>query len=147
MMDTARVHYAITDTGGYSPNVVQDQAKAIYLIRAPKVGQAYDLMERVHKIAKGAALMTETQEEHEFIKSCANVVSNRVLEKVLYEAMKEVGVPAYTEEEYDLAASYTATVPQAGSQRRERAVFMILSFPTRRFIRYHQAEALQMWEM
>lgn len=122
MMDAARVHYAITDTGGYSPNVVQDQAKAIYLIRAPKVGQAYDLMERVHKIAKGAALMTETQEEHEFIKSCANVVSNRVLEKVLYEAMKEVGVPAYTEEEYDLAASYTATVPQAGSQTYEKII-------------------------
>lgn len=114
MMDEARVHYAITDTGGYSPNVVQDKAKAIYLIRAPKVGQAHDLMERVHKIAQGAALMTETRGGHEFIKSCANMVSNRVLEKVLYEAMKEVGVPAYTEEEYQQAAAYTATVPEAG---------------------------------
>lgn len=115
MIDEARVHYAITDTGGYSPNVVQDQAKAIYLIRAPKAGQAYELMERVHKIAQGAALMTETRGEHEFIKSCANMVSNRVLEKVLYQAMKAVGVPRYTEEEYRLAAEYTATVPEAGA--------------------------------
>lgn len=115
MMDAARVHYAITDAGGYSPNVVQDRAKAIYLIRSPKAAQAYELMERVHKIARGAALMTETTEEHEFIKSCANLVSNRVLEKVLYQAMKEVGVPRYTEEEYKLAADYTATVPGGGA--------------------------------
>lgn len=122
MIDAARVHYAITDTGGYSPNVVQDQAKAIYLIRAPKVGQAYELMERVHKIAQGAALMTETTQEHEFIKSCANVVSNRVLEKVLYKAMKEVGVPKYTEDEYKVAASYTATVPQGGGQAFDKII-------------------------
>ena len=30
MIDKARVHYAITDTGGYSPNVVQSEAKAIF---------------------------------------------------------------------------------------------------------------------
>ena len=60
MIDKARVHYAITDTGGYSPNVVQSEAKAIYLIRAPKVGQAAELYKRVDKIAEGAAIMTET---------------------------------------------------------------------------------------
>lgn len=122
MMDEARVHYAITDTGGYSPNVVQDQAKAIYLIRAPKVGQAYDLMQRVHKIAGGAAMMTETTSEHELIKSCANMISNRVLEKVLYQAMCEVGVPEYTEEEYTKAARYTATVPAGSGSVYEKKI-------------------------
>lgn len=122
MMDEARVHYAITDTGGYSPNVVQDQAKAIYLVRAPKVGQAYELMNRVHKIAGGAALMTETATEHELIKSCANVVSNRVLEKVLYQAMCEVGVPEYTEEEYAKSAAYTATVPAGSGSAYEKRI-------------------------
>ncbi len=33
---TARVHYAVTDTGGMSPNVVQSHAKVLYLIRAKK---------------------------------------------------------------------------------------------------------------
>ena len=32
----ARIHYAITNTGGYSPNVVQPYAEVLYLIRAPK---------------------------------------------------------------------------------------------------------------
>ncbi len=116
MSEKARVHYAITDTGGYSPNVVQDQAKAIYLVRAPKLGEAHDLLERVHKIAQGAALMTETEVNYELIKSCANVVSNRVLEGVLYDAMCEVGVPAYTEEEYAKSAAYSATAPTGAGQ-------------------------------
>ena len=114
MIDAARIHYAITDTGGYSPNVVQSSAKGIYLIRAPKVGQAAELYERVNKIAAGAATMTETEVQHELIKSCANFVSNRVLERVFYQAMRDVGVPSYTEEEYEQAAAYTDTVPGRG---------------------------------
>ena len=116
MIDKARVHYAITDTGGYSPNVVQSEAKAIYLIRAPKVGQAAELYKRVDKIAEGAAIMTETTYSKQLIKSCANLVSNRVLEQALYEAMQEVGVPSYTEDAYERAEKYTATTP-AGSGR------------------------------
>lgn len=36
IIEKARVHYAITDSGGISPNVVQAQAEVLYLIRAPK---------------------------------------------------------------------------------------------------------------
>lgn len=111
MEDQARVHYSIIDTGGYSPNVVQSEAKAIYLIRAPKVDQARELYRRVENIARGAALMTDTTVEGSLMKSCANLVSNRVLEQVLSQAMEDVGVPSYTKEEYEMAAAYTATVP------------------------------------
>jgi aminobenzoyl-glutamate utilization protein B len=37
IIEKARVHYAITDTGGISPNVVQAQAEVLYLIRAPEM--------------------------------------------------------------------------------------------------------------
>jgi metal-dependent amidase/aminoacylase/carboxypeptidase family protein len=36
MVDAARIHYAIMDTGGYSPNVVQPKASVLYLIRSPR---------------------------------------------------------------------------------------------------------------
>ncbi|MBW9309356.1 amidohydrolase [Escherichia coli] len=36
IIEKARVHYAITDSGGISPNVVRAQAEVLYLIRAPK---------------------------------------------------------------------------------------------------------------
>ncbi len=39
MIDQARVHYAITDAGGFSPNVVQPHAEVLYLIRAPRSAQ------------------------------------------------------------------------------------------------------------
>ena len=32
----ARMHYAITNSGGFSPNVVQAEAEVLYLLRAPR---------------------------------------------------------------------------------------------------------------
>ena len=103
MTDHCRVHYAITDTGGYSPNVVQGHAEAIYLIRAPKNQEVKELYERVNKIAAGAALMTETTESHEFIKACSNTVVNNVLSHVMEARMDEIPVPEPTAEDLAFA--------------------------------------------
>lgn len=116
MIEKARVHYAITNTGGYSPNVVQNLAKAIYLVRAPQQGQAQELAKRVEKIAEGAAIMTETTVEHRLIKSCANMISNRVLEQVLYQSLQALGTPEYTDEEYAQTRQYADTAP-SGADR------------------------------
>ena len=35
IIQEARLHYAMTNTGGISPNVVQAEAEVLYLIRAP----------------------------------------------------------------------------------------------------------------
>ena len=110
MSDKARVHYAITDAGGCSANVVQPKASVLYMVRSNHVAEAVELQARVDKIAEGAALMTETTFERKFIDGCANTVCNHVLEKMLYDNFRELGVPEYTEEENDyadkLAASY-----------------------------------------
>lgn len=110
MSDKARVHYAITDAGGCSANVVQPKASVLYMVRSNHVAEAVELQARVDKIAEGAALMTETTFERKFIDGCADTVCNHVLEKMLYDNFRELGVPEYTEEENDyadkLAASY-----------------------------------------
>ncbi len=108
MIDEARVHYAILDAGGYSPNVVQPYAEVLYLIRSPKNSQVEELYQRVNKIAQGAALMTETRMEMEFIKGCSNTIPNNVLEAQLYENFKEIGVPKYTPEEHEFARQIIA---------------------------------------
>ncbi len=108
MIDEARVHYAILDAGGYSPNVVQPYAEVLYLIRSPKNSQVEELYQRVNKIAQGAALMTETRMEMEFIKGCSNTIPNNVLEAQLYENFKEIGVPKYTPEEHEFARQVIA---------------------------------------
>lgn len=108
MSDRARIHYAITDAGGCSANVVQPKASVLYMVRSNRVAEAVELQKRVDKIAEGAALMTETEFERKFIDGCADTVCNHVLEKVLYDNFEQLGVPDYTEEEKSYADELAA---------------------------------------
>ena len=109
MSDKARIHYAITDAGGISPNVVQPRASVLYMIRSNHVAEAVELEKRVDKIAEGAALMTETTFSKKFIDGLADTVSNFALERVLFSNFRELGVPAYTEEENAYADALAET--------------------------------------
>ena len=60
MTDDCRIHYAITDAGGVSPNVVQAKASVLYMVRANKVADSVALQKRVDDIAQGAALIWRT---------------------------------------------------------------------------------------
>ena len=111
----ARMHYAVTNTGGFSPNVVQAEAEVLYLIRAPKNAQVQEIYKRINKIAQGAALMTETEMEIDFIKACSNIIPNNVLERVLDEKLREIPHPVYTAEEIALAEKFRETSPGKGS--------------------------------
>ena len=103
MPDEARIHYAITDGGGASPNVVQPHAQVLYMVRSVLVKDALKLQERVDKIAQGAALMTETKMVKKFIDGCSNLVPNRTLQELLYKNLKEVGAPKFDEADVELA--------------------------------------------
>lgn len=111
MSDRARIHYAITDAGGCSPNVVQPRASVLYMVRSNHVSEAVELQKRVDQIAQGAALMTDTTFERQFIDGLADTVSNYVLEQALYDNYKELGVPEYTKEEHEFADALAATYP------------------------------------
>lgn len=105
IIQEARVHYAITDAGGISPNVVQPNAEALYLIRAPKMPQVQEIYERINKIARGAAMMTETEVEIQFVKALANVIPNRTLAQVMQRCAEAIPASEYTEEEKVYARS------------------------------------------
>jgi aminobenzoyl-glutamate utilization protein B len=108
----ARIHYAITNTGGISPNVVQADAEVLYLIRAPKVQQVDEIYKRVCKIAEGAALMTETELSIEFDKACSNYIPNRSLEKLLYKSLQEAGIEKPSETEITFAEKLWSTLSE-----------------------------------
>lgn len=109
MKPDARVHYAIIDGGGFSPNVVQPTASVLYMVRSTLVKDANELQTRVDKIADGAALMTGTEYERVFIDGCSNTVPNHTLERLLYDNMVEIGVPEYTEDEWKFASELRST--------------------------------------
>ena len=110
IIEKARVHYAITDTGGISPNVVQAQAEVLYLIRAPEMADVQQIYARIEKIAQGAALMTETQVSCRFDKACSSYLPNRTLESAMYQALQHYGTPVWSEEERAFAAEIRATL-------------------------------------
>ena len=107
MISDARIHYAITDSGGISPNVVQPHAEVLYLIRAPRNDQLQDLYRRVNDIAKGAALMTGTAERHVFVKACSNVVTNDVIQRDLQRIMEAIAPPEPDAASVDYARALT----------------------------------------
>lgn len=113
IIDEGRIHYAFLDTGGSSANVVQPTATLYYFTRAPKMEQAQAIYERVIKVAKGAAMMTETEVEIEFDSACANYIPNQELSKVMYENLKEVAPISYTEEELAYAKQFYDTLPDS----------------------------------
>ena len=111
MTDDCRIHYAITDAGGVSPNVVQANASVLYMVRANKVADSVKLQKCVDTIAEGAALMTGTSYERVFIDGTAETLPNFTLEALLHASFAETGVPQYTAEELAFASSLCRTFP------------------------------------
>ncbi len=109
MPQDCRIHYAITDTGGRAANVVQAQAEVVYLVRAPEMAQALDLAKRVDKVARGAAMMTETEVEIVFDTASTNLLPNITLESAMHENMVALGPIAFDETDLAFAKSIQET--------------------------------------
>ena len=137
----ARVHYAITNTGGFSPNVVQPEAEVLYLIRAPKNATVQEIYERVNKIARGAALMTETELTIDFVKACSNLVPNTVLERTLYANLQAVPLPEYTEAEKQFAQEIRGSIENM-SDTVEVLIEKTPDPAGKEFFRRHKGEAI-----
>ena len=110
MPDGARVHYAILDSGGVAPNVVQARAKVRYLIRAADLTQLTPLVARVRKIAEGAALMTETTVETRVVSAVSNLLGNEPLERLMHDNFMRLGPPDFDDADRALAAKFQATL-------------------------------------
>lgn len=100
--DDVRIHY-ITLEGGVAPNIVPDKASSWYFVRALSREAVEDTYTRLLKIANGAAMMTETEVEVEFLGGCYNTLQNKVLANLIHETMQEVELPNWTETELKFA--------------------------------------------
>lgn len=109
IIDDARIHYVIEEGGG-QPNVVPDYARSWYYIRAPERDQLDPIHDRIVKIAKGAALMTDTELEVQFIDALYNILPNKALSETVIENMREIGSPEYTREELEFGSKIGDTV-------------------------------------
>ena len=123
MPSEARVHYAITQTGGISPNVVQANAEGLFLIRAPRMDDVTDLFERVQRIASGAALMTDTTVEMIFDRATLGAIPNRALEEVMQQEFERIGPPPFDDADYAFADRLAAAALTDADRRASAQAF------------------------
>ncbi|MGI9424102.1 MAG: M20 family metallopeptidase [Hyphomicrobiaceae bacterium] len=95
MPDDSRIHYAYLDAGGAAPNVVQARATVRQLMRARNLTGLRAMVDRVEKIAEGAALMTETRVEKKMYSAVSNLLGNRPLEEVMQANIDRLGAPPF----------------------------------------------------
>ena len=113
MPSNARVHYAYLDAGGIAPNVVQAKAKVRYLIRAADLAELTPLVQRVRKVADGAALMTETTVATQVVSAVSNLMGNDPLEKLMDDNFQRLGPPVWDEADRAYAEEIRATLSPA----------------------------------
>ncbi len=109
MPDSARVHYAYMDTGGNAANVVHAKATVRHLIRATNLMELRPLVERVYKIAEGAALMTETTVEKKVYSGVSNLLGNKSLEKIMQTEWDKLGPVKFDKKDIEFANRIRST--------------------------------------
>jgi len=112
----SRIHSVVT-SGGQAPNVVPAFAQVWYFVRAPQRDQVEEIYGWMQDIAQGAALMSGTRHDIEFITGCYPLLPNSVLADLLYEKMAAVNDMHFTEQERSFARELQASFPKGSLQR------------------------------
>ncbi len=116
VIDSARIHYVITNGGG-QPNVVPAEAEVWYYIRAPRRDLLDPITQRVRTIAAAAAQMTETRlEEHDFY-GVHNFLPNQTLATAAMEVLEALGPLEFTAEEEAFAREVSDAFGEAARIR------------------------------
>jgi aminobenzoyl-glutamate utilization protein B len=119
--DDVRMHYIITE-GGKAPNIVPEEAEVYYYLRAAKPDYLAEVVERVRKVAEGAAMMTETTVEVRSEEGCSAVLSNHYLADLQYEAMQFIGPITFTQDEIAFAQKINDAFPGTNSDYVDNAI-------------------------
>lgn len=115
IIQEARIHSVIT-SGGQAPNVVPAYAQIWYFVRAPRRDQVDEIYARMLDIAKGAALMSGTTHDIDFVTGCYELLSNKVISNILLEKMQAVNDIRFTEQERAFAKQLQKSFPEGSIQ-------------------------------
>ncbi|HHX69496.1 MAG TPA: amidohydrolase [Gallicola sp.] len=100
--DDVRIHYTITN-GGQAPNIVPDKASVWYYVRALSRETVEDTYDRLIKVAKGAAMMTETNVEIEYLGGSYETLNNKILGDLIFESMNTIPAQDWSKEDIEFA--------------------------------------------
>ena len=97
-----RSHSIFLDAGD-QPNVVPSKASIWYFLREITYKNIMEMYDTANKMAEGAALMTDTSYESEVLGAAWPRHFNKVIAEEMYENIKKVGLPKWSEDDQKLA--------------------------------------------
>ncbi len=134
-LDPLHRSHSIINYGGDQPNVVPSKAKIWYYFRHvtyPKIMEVYD---RANKIADGAALMTNTAVKRKVLGSAWPRHFNQVIAEEMYENIREIGLPEWSEADQTLAKAVQKEVGSPPERYDGLSTKLdTIGIPTTRFI-------------
>jgi aminobenzoyl-glutamate utilization protein B len=112
---SSRLHYTIT-AGGDVPNVIPEYARVWLWVRDWQRAEVESIVARVHKLAHGAAMMTETTAEVTVQGGSWEMLVNHAGARLLDENLRWLGPVAFSEEEQAFARTIQRAtgVPELG---------------------------------
>lgn len=104
-LDPLHRSHSVIKYGGDQPNVVPSKASIWYYLRHVTYPKIMDVYERANAMAEGAALMTNTTVSKKILGSAWPRHFNQVIAETMYENIKSVGLPEWSEDDQRLARS------------------------------------------
>ena len=95
--------HSVIKNGGDQPNVVPPKATIWYYFRHVTYPGIMEVYERANRIAEGAAMMTDTKVSRKVLGSAWPRHFNKVIAETMYDNIKVVGLPEWSEDDQTLA--------------------------------------------
>ena len=125
--DDVRIHYAY-DFGGGNPNTVPAYASINYMVRARRLADVNNVIERIEKIAKGASIMTETSYRITNLATACETFNVAALNEFCYQSSTKI--PPIEWEEEDIEYANTLYKSINGKEPEGQVLFGNVSRPT-----------------
>ncbi len=117
----SRIH-SVIQNGGEAPNVVPPEATIWYFVRAPKRDQVEAIYARMLDCAKGAALMSGTTYDVEFMTGCYELLPNGVISNIMLDKMEALGGIEFSHDEMAFARDLQASLDKETIEMNRRQV-------------------------
>lgn len=106
---TYRGHRTIT-MGGIQPNVIPDLAQIWWYVRDASGPAARENFDKLVNVGKGAALMTGTTMDMEFVASAWPQLANKAMAEAIQKNIDAVGLPPWSEDEQKFARDFQSSL-------------------------------------
>jgi len=133
-LDPLHRSHSVINNGGDQPNVVPSKASIWYYFRHVTYPRIMSVYERANKIAEGAALMTNTKLSKKVLGSAWPRHFNKVIAETMYQNIREVGLPEWSEADQTLARAVQKEVNSVRDTNGLKTKLDTIGLPSTRFV-------------